>query len=296
MTTPSTEQVNAPDSGDLKPADRLDAIEKILARSVEFQAEMIAQFASEATHRAERDAKHDEHLTRIDALDAQSAELRIRTEELAAETNKRFTALAISQAKTDERLAVEREQHAKQKAESDTRLDRIEALQTQTAETVTRLAADTEQRAKQDAERNARVDNIAEAVTRLTADTELRAKQDAERNARVDNIAEAVTRLTADTEQRAKQDAARDARVDNIAETVAELSQAVTRLTTATEQRAKQDAARDARMNNIAETVAELKGALTPWKIVLGGIVSVSCATVLSILGIKGVEALLKLL
>jgi len=235
MNTPNTEQGNALDSGGLKPTDLLAAIEKLLSRSVELQAEMIAQLASEAAKRAEQDAKHDERLTRIDALYARYAEFRVQNEELAAETNKRFTALAISQAKIDERFAAKTELDAAR----DARLDRTEALQAETTE--------------------------------------------------------AITRLTADTEQRAKQDAARDARLDRTEALQAETTEAITRLTADTELRAKQDAEYNARLNNIAETVAELKGALTPWKLVLGGIISVVVALVISVLGGKGIEALLKL-
>ena len=172
-----------------------------------------------------------------------------------------------------------------------------------------RLAANAESQSKLDNEHQQRMDKIEETLTRITTAIEQREKLEDERQARVDEItrtvnasSEAITRIATIIEQREKLEDERQARVDEITRTVSASSEAITRIATTIEQREKLEDERQARVDKITDTVttlsqtiAELKGMLTPWKIILGGIVSVSLATVLSVAAVKAVEALLKL-
>ena len=94
----------------------------------------------------------------------------------------------------------------------------------------------------------------------------------------------------------AERDAKREACLDDIVKSQARI---VDLLAASAARDAKQDAQLDSineKLVNIEKSVEALKGALTPWKIVLGGIVSIAFATVLSVLGVKGINALLELL
>lgn len=148
-------------------------------------------------------------------------------------------------------------------------------------------------------EQDTRLDQIEE---RHATNAEFQSKLDNEHQQRIDKIEETLTRVAAIIEQREKLEDERQARVDEIARTVSASSEAITRVATIIEQREKLEDERQVRVDKITDTVttlsqtiAELKGMLTPWKIILGGIVSVSLATVLSVAGVKAVEALLKL-
>lgn len=116
MSVPNTERSPGIDSSSLEPTDQLEAIEKLSAHSVEFQTDMITLLANETERRAPSKTWNMMNIWHVmDALNARYAEPHIQNEALAVETNKRFTELAVSQAKVDACLAMAIEQHTKHK-------------------------------------------------------------------------------------------------------------------------------------------------------------------------------------
>ena len=191
---------------------------------------------------------------------------------------------------------------ASNRSGSRSRLDRIEEAMVKSIELQQELnewlEGDVKHRVELRKVQDARLGQIEERL----ANAEFQPKLDNEHQQRIDKIEETLTRIATIIEQREKLEDERQARVDEIARTVSASSEAITRIATIIEQREKLEDERQARVDKITDTVttlsqtiAELKGMLTPWKIILGAIVSVSLATVLSVAGVKAVEALLKL-